>query len=407
MAHRSRTSSISGTGRSPEELRDPPPRDVRAVEPHDRADLPRADAHQSRHVAVGHDPPARHLFHGPQHPFHDHVVHGPSLPDAPSSLGRRALVRPPGPGAPSPQRRTEGEPMATDGQPHRPARRRRRPLRLLRGRMRPRARHPHDRRRVADELLAQADAGRHAPEVGRRLAPRRRRRAHLRGVLRGPRARARRPRPRADRGLPRPHRLVRRAEGARRRRAPRRHPGPPTATASSRRWPTARRSRPRRCWPRPASGTSSTSRWHEGVPEHRRAHTCDLVDFDDLAGARVVVVGGRQSAYEWAALLCDHGAASVDVVHRHPTPAFERVSWAFVDPYVEQTLGAARLVARRCRRRSSSDRPGVLAGRPAHARALAGAAAAPDVVTSHPGCAVVDVEGGDEGRCSPSPTGPG
>jgi FAD-dependent urate hydroxylase len=78
--------------------------------------------------------------------------------------------------------------------------------------------------------------------------------------------------------------------------------------------------------------------WYEGVPEHRRAHTCDLVDFDALAGARVVVVGGRQSAYEWAALLCDHGAATVDVVHRHPAPAFEPVSWQFVNPYVEQTL---------------------------------------------------------------------
>ena len=26
------------------------------------------------------------------------------------------------------------------------------------------------------------------------------------------------------------------------------------------------------------------------------------------------------------------------MIHRHDTPAFERVSWAFVDPYVEQTL---------------------------------------------------------------------
>ena len=60
--------------------------------------------------------------------------------------------------------------------------------------------------------------------------------------------------------------------------------------------------------------------------------------FDDLAGARVAIIGGRQSAYEWAALLCDHGAARVDVVHRHDTPRFEKVSWAFVDPYVEQTL---------------------------------------------------------------------
>ena len=115
--------------------------------------------------------------------------------------------------------------------------------------------------------------------------------------------------------------------------------------------------------------------WHEGVPEHRRAHTCDLVDFDALAGARVVVVGGRQSAYEWAALLCDHGAASVDVVHRHPAPAFERVSWEFVDPYVEQTLRPARLVALAASGRAARHRPGVLAGRPAHPRALADTAA--------------------------------
>jgi cation diffusion facilitator CzcD-associated flavoprotein CzcO len=62
------------------------------------------------------------------------------------------------------------------------------------------------------------------------------------------------------------------------------------------------------------------------------------VTFDDLAGARVAVIGGRQSAYEWTALLCDHGAARVDVVHRHPTPDFAKVSWQFVDEYVEQTL---------------------------------------------------------------------
>ena len=78
--------------------------------------------------------------------------------------------------------------------------------------------------------------------------------------------------------------------------------------------------------------------WSDAVPTDRRAHTSELVSFDDLAGARVLVVGGRQSAYEWAALLCEHGAERVDVVHRHPTPSFANVSWAFVDPYVEQTL---------------------------------------------------------------------
>ena len=78
--------------------------------------------------------------------------------------------------------------------------------------------------------------------------------------------------------------------------------------------------------------------WYDDVPADRRGHTSVLVDFDDLAGKRVAVIGGRQSAYEWAALLCDHGAAKVDVVHRHETPAFEKVSWKFVDPLVEQTL---------------------------------------------------------------------
>jgi cation diffusion facilitator CzcD-associated flavoprotein CzcO len=62
------------------------------------------------------------------------------------------------------------------------------------------------------------------------------------------------------------------------------------------------------------------------------------VRFDALAGARVLIVGGRQSAYEWAALLGEHGAERVDVVHRHDVPRFERVSWKFVDPHVQRTI---------------------------------------------------------------------
>ena len=136
--------------------------------------------------------------------------------------------------------------------------------------------------------------------------------------------------------------------------------------------------------------------WHEGVPEHRRAHTVDLVAFDALAGARVVVVGGRQSAYEWAALLCDHGAGSVDVVHRHPAPAFERVSWEFVDPYVEQTLaqrGWWRSLPAEEQRAIALEfwQVGRLTLEPWLTPRLR-----PDVVTVHPSCEVVDVEEGDE-----------
>jgi thioredoxin reductase len=78
--------------------------------------------------------------------------------------------------------------------------------------------------------------------------------------------------------------------------------------------------------------------WAAALPPGRSAHTCDLVSFDQLAGARVLIIGGRQSAYEWAALLCDHGAERIDVVHRHDVPRFERVSWKFVDPHVERTI---------------------------------------------------------------------
>jgi cation diffusion facilitator CzcD-associated flavoprotein CzcO len=68
------------------------------------------------------------------------------------------------------------------------------------------------------------------------------------------------------------------------------------------------------------------------------AHTCDLVDFKELSGAHVLIVGGRQSAYEWAALIHEAGAAAVHVVHRHAQPRFADVSWRFVDAHIEDTL---------------------------------------------------------------------
>jgi lysine/ornithine N-monooxygenase len=78
--------------------------------------------------------------------------------------------------------------------------------------------------------------------------------------------------------------------------------------------------------------------WASDVPPGRAAHTCDLVRFDEMAGQRVLIVGGRQSAYEWAALVREHGAARIDIVHRHDVPQFERVSWSFVDEHVQRTL---------------------------------------------------------------------
>ncbi len=78
--------------------------------------------------------------------------------------------------------------------------------------------------------------------------------------------------------------------------------------------------------------------WAAELPAGVGSHTSDLVRFDEVAGQRVLIVGGRQSAYEWAALLGEHDVARVDIVHRHDVPRFERVSWRFVDDYTEATM---------------------------------------------------------------------
>ena len=83
---------------------------------------------------------------------------------------------------------------------------------------------------------------------------------------------------------------------------------------------------------------TNVPRWAAALGPSSAAHTCDLVRFDDLRGARVLIVGGRQSAYEWAALAVEAGAERIDVVHRHEVPRFERVSWRFVDAHVDDTM---------------------------------------------------------------------
>jgi cation diffusion facilitator CzcD-associated flavoprotein CzcO len=64
-------------------------------------------------------------------------------------------------------------------------------------------------------------------------------------------------------------------------------------------------------------------------------HTCDLVDFTAVREQRCLIVGGRQSAFEWAALTCEAGAASVHVSHRHDSPAFAESDWSWVNPLVD------------------------------------------------------------------------
>lgn len=68
------------------------------------------------------------------------------------------------------------------------------------------------------------------------------------------------------------------------------------------------------------------------------SHTCQKVRFDGLRAARVLIVGGRQSAFEWAALLADEGAEEIHVAHRHDPPAFAPADWSFVDDLMDLTV---------------------------------------------------------------------
>ncbi|HEX2740394.1 MAG TPA: FAD-dependent oxidoreductase [Rubrobacter sp.] len=69
----------------------------------------------------------------------------------------------------------------------------------------------------------------------------------------------------------------------------------------------------------------------------RWSHTCTTVRFEEMRGSRVLIVGGRQSAFEWAALLADEGAAGIHVVHRHDPPDFAPADWSFVDELMDLT----------------------------------------------------------------------
>ncbi len=74
------------------------------------------------------------------------------------------------------------------------------------------------------------------------------------------------------------------------------------------------------------------------LPPGRFSHTCDLVDFAALKGRRCLIVGGRQSAFEWAALIHEAGAAAVHITHRHDSPAFQAADWSWVMALAEKTL---------------------------------------------------------------------
>ena len=74
------------------------------------------------------------------------------------------------------------------------------------------------------------------------------------------------------------------------------------------------------------------------LPEGRFRHTVEAVQFKSLKGKRVLILGGRQSAFEWTALLHDEGAAEVHLVYRHESPQFAESDWTWVEPLVDSMV---------------------------------------------------------------------
>lgn len=71
------------------------------------------------------------------------------------------------------------------------------------------------------------------------------------------------------------------------------------------------------------------------LPANSFRHTSEFVDFGNAKDKRFLIIGGRQSAYEWAALLLEAGAAAVHISHRHPSPAFAEADWSWVNRIVD------------------------------------------------------------------------
>jgi len=66
------------------------------------------------------------------------------------------------------------------------------------------------------------------------------------------------------------------------------------------------------------------------LPQGRYSHTCNTNELSQFSSKRVLIIGGRQSAFEWTALLREKHAAEVHVSYRHDTPDFVASDWNWV-----------------------------------------------------------------------------
>jgi FAD-dependent urate hydroxylase len=82
-----------------------------------------------------------------------------------------------------------------------------------------------------------------------------------------------------------------------------------------------------------ATGQDGTGEWWmpdfvRALPSDRRAHTCDMIDFERLRGQVVAVLGAGSSAMDNAAVALEHGAAEVHLFCRRAEPSVvQRYRW--------------------------------------------------------------------------------
>lgn len=70
------------------------------------------------------------------------------------------------------------------------------------------------------------------------------------------------------------------------------------------------------------------------LPTGRYSHTCETIDFNKFNNKRILIIGGRQSAFEWAALLNEKNTAHIHISYRHSTPEFKAANWSWVEDIV-------------------------------------------------------------------------
>ncbi len=75
------------------------------------------------------------------------------------------------------------------------------------------------------------------------------------------------------------------------------------------------------------------------IPKSCQGHSCDYSDLGCLRGKRCLIIGGRQSAFETAAILGESSKSPIYLSCRHDAPEMTESDWSFmkeIDQHVSQ-----------------------------------------------------------------------